>query len=377
MNDFDNNIENIQKIKKNILSFYDNLKKIKENSLFYKSNDNNNFKFVFINYLNYLNEKIRFVHKEYKEFLLFQKKFPFHNLEFNQINASNKISKQVNSMSIFPNNDIISVHSDKSIKIYDINFNIIQDIKNAHFDAIAYVYVKDEKNFATCGIDKCIKTWIKKEINQNEFQFNLNKVINNAHNDKIRKIIYCSNGDIFSCSWDKTIKIWKEDNDQYQNIQCLMHSQHVNSILLFEKKNILISSGNDGTKLWNNNYECIIYIQDAFCGGWNSLCQIDDERFIIGGKSGLMKIISISEKKIISEINNGFICSGICVIEDYMLILVCGKSNDIKIYDMITYEEIQSIKNAHQNKIKGITLLQNDLIATYSTDKNIKIWSFK
>jgi WD40 repeat protein len=60
-----------------------------------------------------------------------------------------------------------------------------------------------------------------------------------------------------------------------------------------------------------------------------------------------------------------------------MLILVCGKSNDIKIYDMITYEEIQSIKNAHQNKIKGITLLQNDLIATYSTDKNIKIWSFK
>ena len=76
-----------------------------------------------------------------------------------------------------------------------------------------------------------------------------------------------------------------------------MHSQHVNSILLFEKKNILISSGNDGTKLWNNNYECIIYIQDAFCGGWNSLCQIDDERFIIGGKSGLMKIISISEKK--------------------------------------------------------------------------------
>ena len=37
-------------------------------------------------------------------------------------------------------------------------------------------------------------------------------------------------------------------------------------------------------------YECIIYIQDAFCGGWNSLCQIDDERFIIGGKSGLMKM---------------------------------------------------------------------------------------
>ena len=140
-----------------------------------------------------------------------------------------------------------------------------------------------------------------------------------------------------------------------------------------EKNNILISSGNNGTKFWNNNYECIIHIQDSFCGGWNSLCKIDEERIIVGGKSGSMKIISITKKQIIKEINNGFICSGICVIENYMLILVCGKSNDIKIYDMITYEEIQIIKNSHHKKIKGITLINNNLIATYSTDKKIKI----
>ena len=60
-----------------------------------------------------------------------------------------------------------------------------------------------------------------------------------------------------------------------------------------------------------------------------------------------------------------------------MLILVCGKSNDINIYEMITYQQIQIIQNAHRNKIKGITLLNNNLIATYSTDKKIKIWSFK
>ncbi len=65
------------------------------------------------------------------------------------------------------------------------------------------------------------------------------------------------------------------------------------------------------------------------------------------------------------------------LIENYMLILVCGKSNDIKIYDMITYEEIQIIKNAHHKKIKGITLINNNLIATYSIDKKIKIRLFK
>ena len=52
LDEINNNIEHIQKIKENILSFYKNLKEIKENSFIYKSNDNNNFKFVFINYLN-------------------------------------------------------------------------------------------------------------------------------------------------------------------------------------------------------------------------------------------------------------------------------------------------------------------------------------
>ena len=50
LDEINNNIEHIQKIKENILSFYNNLKEIKENSFIYKSNGNNNFKFVFINY---------------------------------------------------------------------------------------------------------------------------------------------------------------------------------------------------------------------------------------------------------------------------------------------------------------------------------------
>ena len=83
--------------------------------------------------MNNLNEKIKLFQKEYEGFLLFQKKYPFQNIEFNQINVSDKISKQVNSMSIFPNNDIISVHSDKSIKIYDIKKNINKIKKKVFF----------------------------------------------------------------------------------------------------------------------------------------------------------------------------------------------------------------------------------------------------
>ena len=37
--------------------------------------------------------------------------------------------------------------------------------------------------------------------------------------------------------------------------------------------------------------------------------------------------------------------------------------------------KMQIIKKAHQNKIKGINLLNNNLIATYSTDKKIKLFN--
>ena len=68
----------------------------------------------------------------------------------------------ITSVSIFPSGNIISTSNDKSIIIYDILFNILQNIQNAHDHYINYVEIKDENNFITCSYDKSIKTWIKK-----------------------------------------------------------------------------------------------------------------------------------------------------------------------------------------------------------------------
>ena len=87
----------------------------------------------------------------------------------------------INSLSSFPSGNIISVSGDKSIIIYDIHLNILQNIQNAHDKAITYVEVKDENNFITCSYDKSIKLWINKEN-----KFEINKIINNAHDDEYK-----------------------------------------------------------------------------------------------------------------------------------------------------------------------------------------------
>jgi WD40 repeat protein len=289
-----------------------------------------------------------------------------------QLKNSIKAHKNfINSISVFPSGNIVSVSADKSIKIYDNNFHVLQKIENAHTEAIVYVDILDENNFITSANN--IKFWNKKDN-----LFSEKNVIENAHNDEIRKIIHFSNYNLISCSRDKTVKLWEINNNKYENITTLVHSNNVSSILLLEDKKILISSGLDGTYFWNTiNYEKLFYIKETFCGWNEGIKNIDDNRIIVKGKdSNLLKIISISQKEVIAEIENYFQCNAIGLIKEKELLLIGGKNKSIKIYRYDTFECIQIINNAHEDDIRGFTLLNNKTICSFSKDKNIKIWKF-
>ena len=280
----------------------------------------------------------------------------------------------INSIKLFPSGNIISVSNDKSIKIYDFNLKLLQSIKNAHDDYITSLDIKDENNFVTCSWDHNIKTWIKTKN-----KFKLNQILKNTHSDWINQVQYYLNENLISCSNDCTIKIWEENNKKYQIQTILNVSDWVGSILILEDKNILITSGYDGTKFWNiNNFELIINFSNINCGYKNALKRIDEDRIIVGGDDDeIMIIISIKERKIIKQIQNGFKCWGICIIEELGLFLIGGVSKDIKIYRSDNYECITIIKDAHNDNILGISQLNNGLILSYGKDKIIKVWSFK
>ena len=325
------------------------------------------------------NNKINEIEKKIKKLERLHKKNKIIQLKQSNLQKINSVEPHksfINKVSTFPSGNIISVSADKSIKIYDIHLNELQTIENAHDDSIIYVEVKDENNFITCSDDKKIKLWIK-----NEKEYINNKIINKAHDDYINRVIYCSNGNLISCSYDNTIKIWKENNNNYENIKILVNFKWVASILFLEDKNILISSGEDGTKFWDlngmNNINCIKYFEDTFCGWHDGICRLDEDRIIVQGRrTTSLKIISILNLKIIKEFNIPFQCNSISLIEDKGIFIVGGKSKDIKIYRSDNYECIQTIPNAHNDNINGFIELKDYTIASFSDDKTIKIWCF-
>ena len=104
--------------------------------------------------------------------------------------------------------------------------------------------------------------------------------------------------------------------------------------------------------------------------------KINDERIIVGGGfDGIMKVIDINEGKVIKEIKNYSKCWGILVIDNGVF-FTGGEDKAIRIYRVDNFENIITIHNAHDSDINGFCFIKDGLIASYSYDKTIKIWSY-
>ena len=275
------------------------------------------------------------------------------------------------SISLFPSGKFASISDDKSIKIWNINYIPIQTINNAHNEIIYNITIENENNFITSSRDKTIKFWNKKN---NKFE-NI-KILKNAHEKSIFKIILISSKSFFSCSFDNTVKLWEKFNDIYQCNTIIMHLKSIWNILIINDKNLLITSGTEGIFFWNLKLFNFIYTIEKGCYGFNSLIRLDDNKIIIGGDlKHIMSVINIINFEIIKEINCSSLIYAIYNFPKKKIFITKGK--EIKVYDSENYKCIQTINDAHDNIINGFCELKNDYIASYSWDRNIKIWNFQ
>ena len=288
-----------------------------------------------------------------------------------KIKISEKILKKIlhkepiQNIEIFPSGNIISVSDDKSIKIYDKNFNIIQIIENAHDDSIQYVSIKNDNTFITCCKKYIIKIWERNIKLENKIKFEEKNSFFTNHSDIITQLIYSSNNDIFSCSIDKTVKVWKKNKKKYENLKTLEHNNKMFSILLLQQKNILISSGKDGTYIWDlNNFSKLYYLYYQKCYSTNGLKQLDDNRIIISGYgNGFISIISFNGKEIfeIKKCENKNLCWAICVIKEKGIFLLGDNKGNINIYDSENYNLINNTIKL-EKEISDIIKINSDLI---------------
>jgi len=298
-----------------------------------------------------------------------------YNLE--EKNKSNEHKGKIRAITSFPSGNLVSVSENATIMIFDKNLKVIDRIDDNDNTKLLYVGVKDDNTFVTSGIGKKIKIYYKYT---NEKFINY-KTIEEEYKD-IFKVIFCPNGNIITCANDKecTINIWEEENNNFRKIQKLHHLDSVTSILLLEDKNMFVSCGLDKAMFWNlNDYKLNFEIENVYCCLYDGLNRIDEDRIICGGKKEvpITKIISISQKKIIHEIdNNGIESYANITIKNKGIFLTGNNKSIINVYRWDNYEKLFSF-GANQGIINSITLLNDGTICVSSNNDGIKIYSFE
>ena len=285
----------------------------------------------------------------------------------------NAHSDTIFQISIFPSGKIISVSKDKSIKIWNNDYSLYQNIPNAHEHSIYNVSIKDENSFATCSYDESIKFWNKKDE-----KFQCSEILKEAHDFQIFKVLYFKNGTLFSCSEDGNVKIWDEIKKNLHQLKTIIcHKNVIYSFLILDDINILITSGYGGTYFWNYNNFNFIFKVDVKCPWWNSIERIEKDIVAIGSynKKNLY-IISISKKEIIKEISTNFFVNSILNIEEKGLFLVGGNNDFIHIYRKDNYQLYNSFNHKHYNNIYGLIRFENKIIS-FSSGIDYKIWKLE
>ena len=277
----------------------------------------------------------------------------------------------INHISVFPNGKFISVSDDRSIKLFDPDCILLSTLENAHENSIQYISIKNNNEFVTCSDDRSLKIWYL----QNNI-INLFKNIKNAHSQSISCVIYTSLLNICSCSIDKYIKIRSGNN--YERVTSLIDTDSVAVFSLLEiDDDILVSGGWDGIKFWNmKNRIKISSINNCSCVNCNALARIDSDKIAVGGdKYGIIKIISISRKVIIRQINNFSQCYALMGIFFKGLFASGGEDSVIRLFSVETYECVKEINRCHEGSINGFAKIKNGTLVSFGQDGNIKIWN--
>ena len=165
----------------------------------------------------------------------------------------------------------------------------------------------------------------------------------------------------------------------YQNILNICNTINIKSILILSDINFLVFSDDINISFYNlNNFEFITNLSKGIISkGNNIMKRLDKDRFVLLDHQIVILIFSVTEKKIIHQIEFPFSCFDIMVIKEKGIFLLGGNNSDILVYKSDNYEFIQRIKNSNKNSFEFFFELKGNLIGTFWTDETIKIWSYE
>lgn len=280
-------------------------------------------------------------------------------------------SNIVNALCFLKDGRFATCSDDDKIKVFDPNTYECTLTLVGHSSSINYISTLENGLIVSGSSDDQIKIW---EISETEYK--CLKTLK-GHTRGVLKVIKLSKNRICSCSDDKTIKIWSSTT--YECIKTLYgHTDYIWSVIELKNKKYIVSGNgeSDNTlRFWNNEtYENEREINNVKCCGSNSLIELTNGKIVVGGSKIISVVNSTTFKveKYIEIQEEGNIWS-LIELSDFKILF--GLSNGKIFHCSLKESKILGWKeDAHTKGVKGMCILKNDRLISFSEDKLIKIW---
>ena len=266
---------------------------------------------------------------------------------------------------------IASTSLENSIKIFNATTFDLSLTINEHSKSIKFLLQLKNGLLISCSNDESIKIFKLFTKSYTIIQILM------GHNKPVYKIINSLDNNLISCSLDSTIRIWEKKYKKYSQI-FLLNSYGEIQDMLETKLNEVVTS-----LRWNNS---LIFwdlvsrkkkktINKIDCSIWNnSLCLINENILVVGGR-GFIYLINVDSYEKILSVNyeNNIYCVVKVNEEEILIGDFEGEISQFKIEENKHLNLIYNKKNVHKGSIRSIIFNNNNII-TGGDDRLIKIW---
>lgn len=274
-------------------------------------------------------------------------------------------------------NLIASVSTDKTLKIWRNNGELLQTL-TGHTEAItSVVFSLDGRSIITTSMDKTVRIW-QRQANSDQFA---GYRILTGHIDSVNAAAISSDGQVIvSASQDGTAMIWQRDGKLAKILKG--HQGRINWVTFSPDGQLIATAGEDQTvKIWSREGELVANLT-GHTRGVSAIAFSPDGQTLVTG-SGDTKILIWRRKP---SFNSQVEFEQVKTISQHTSIVwslafapdgqsFASASNDNTIYQWSLAGNRMRTFKGHSDAVAAITFSPDGKhLATASYDKSIKIW---
>jgi WD40 repeat protein len=272
----------------------------------------------------------------------------------------------VNAVVVLKNGDLASASNDASVIIWDSITYKIKLKLTGHSDRVWCLTVLPNGYLISGGADSKIKIW---DIETGALRATLT-----GHSYAIRSLAVLQSGNLASASDDRTVRIW--DPNSGSLIRTLTgHSNYVYSLVVLKNGHLASGGFDNMLKIWNASTGALIKEIDREVFIWTMLVLNNGDLAIpYYNEIDILDTNTWTLKKIIqahylaifalASFPNGNLAS-------------TGEDKIIKIWNQIDGSlnaTLMQTFSGHTSYTSSLAVINNNLLASASWDRNVKIW---